>query len=247
MLITAAVFALAALPSLWVLRERAGAGAQAPALAASSASGRLGRIWRDAYGLDDLRRLLVLGALYQAGISVVIALAAVYAQQVMGFSEVQTMTLIFTVNIAAAAGALAFGHLQDSVGHRVALAATLFGWIGVTLLAGLGHSVGVFWAAAALAGLCMGSSQSAGRAMLGRLAPAGRLTEYYGLWAFAGRVAAIIGPVSYGLVTWLSGGEHRLALLSTGVFFVAALFVLRGIDIDRGAAAARSLERFGNQ
>jgi len=241
MLITAFVFAVAALPSLLMLRERAGTvrrEGSPSALGLFPALGRMSQIWREAYALVDLRRMLLLGALYQAGISVVIALAAVYAQQVMGFTEVQTMILIFTVNIAAAAGAFGFGYVQDYVGHRVALAVTLIGWIAVTLLAGLGHSVGVFWIAAALAGLCMGSSQSAGRAMLGRLAPPGRLTEYYGLWAFAGRVAAIVGPVSYGLVTWLSGGQHRWAILRTGVFFVAALFVLRGIDLDRGARVA---------
>jgi UMF1 family MFS transporter len=246
MLITATVFALAALPSMLILRERAGS---TPRVDSSgtfrmrTAFSRMGQIWREASGLPDLRQMLILGALYQAGISVVIALAAVYAQQVMGFSEVQTMTLIFTVNIAAAAGAFGFGHVQDHVGHRTALAATLFGWIVVTLLAGLGQTAGIFWVAAALAGLCMGSSQSAGRAMLGRLAPDGRFTEYYGLWAFAGRVAAIVGPVSYGLVTWLSGGEHRWAILGTSTFFVAALVVLVRIDIERGALAARRLAR----
>ena len=38
------------------------------------------------------------------------------------------------------------------------------------------------------------------------------------------RVAAIAGPLSYGLVTWLTMGIHRVAILSTGLFFVAGLF-----------------------
>jgi UMF1 family MFS transporter len=89
----------------------------------------------------------------------------------------------------------------------------------------------------------MGSSQSAGRAMLGALAPPARLTEFYGLWAFAGRVAAIVGPLTYGGVTWASGGDHRLAILSTGLFFVIALILLRDIDIERGALAARATDQ----
>lgn len=247
MLITAAVFAAASLPPLLVLRERVTPGRAArhsprPGSAIRQAFARLGQTWRESRSLLDLRRLLILGAVYQAGIAVVIALAAVYAQQQMGFSEVQTMTLIFAVNVAAALGALGFGHFQDRAGHRRALGLTLLGWVVVCLLAGLASSVMVFWFAASLAGLCMGSSQSAGRAMLGALAPPARLTEFYGLWAFSGRVAAIVGPLTYGLVTWASGGDHRLAILSTGLFFVLALILLRDIDIERGAAIARATD-----
>ena len=55
----------------------------------------------------------------------VIALAAVYAEQVLGFKQAQTMMLVFLVNIAAAIGAFAFGYWQDAIGHKRALAITL--------------------------------------------------------------------------------------------------------------------------
>ena len=105
-------------------------------------------------------------------------------------------------------------------------------------LAGIGRSVELFWLAAAVAGLCMGSSQSCGRAIVGLMAPSDRLAEFYGLWTFAVRLAAIIGPVTYGLVTWITAGDHRLAILSTGLFFVAGWLAIRPIDVSRGAAAA---------
>ena len=167
-----------------------------------------------------------------------IALAAVYAEQVMQFAQQQTMLLIFLVNIAAAVGAFLFGYAQDRIGHKAALALTLLAWIGMVLLAGLGTSAAVFWAAATLAGLCMGSSQSCGRALVALLAPAERVTEFFGLWSFATRFAAVIGPLTYGLVTWGTGGNHRLAILLTGLFFVAGLLLLWGVDLKRGQAKA---------
>ena len=110
----------------------------------------------------------------------------------MGFSMSQTMMLIFIVNITAAIGALTFGHIQDRIGHKVALSLTLCGWLVMISVAALTTSVMAFWVAAMLAGLCIGSSQSAGRAMVGLLAPAKRLTEMYGLWAFErGQQAAL--------------------------------------------------------
>lgn len=257
MLITAAVFALASVPTFLVLRERArpqavaigaamagqamaGQAESAPAgqAGAADAFARLRRTWRESGRFVDFRRLLVCGAFYQAGIAVVIALAAVYAEQAMGFKQTQTMALVFVVNIASALGAFGFGYLQDRLGHRRALALTLGGWIAMVLVAGLGTSLAMFWLAAVLAGLCMGSSQSCGRAMVGALAPAGRLAEFFGLWAMAVRVAAIVGPLTYGLVSWLTAGNHRVAILCTGLFFVAGLVLLSGIDMARGARAA---------
>lgn len=242
MLITAAVFAMAAIPTFALLRERA---VPQPVSSGQAGGGlsqsveRLRRTWRESARFVDFRWLLVCGACYQAGIAVVIALAAVYAEQAMNFTQTQTMALIFIVNIASAIGAFGFGYLQDRVGHRRALAITLVGWIGMVLAAGLGTSLAVFWVAAVLAGLCMGSSQSCGRAMVGALAPATRLAEFYGLWALAVRVAAIVGPLSYGLVTWLTLGNHRAAILFTGLFFLAGLLLLSRIDMARGMRAAR--------
>ena len=175
---------------------------------------------------------------YQAGISVVIALAAVYAEQVLGFKQTETMMLIFLVNIAAALGAFGWGYVQDHLGHRLALAITLLGWIVMTLLAGLATEAMLFWVAAVIAGLCMGSSQSAGRALAGLFSPEQRRAEFYGLWTFATRLSAIIGPLTYGAVTLLTSGNHRIGILSTGLFFVLGLVLLARVNVPRGMAAA---------
>ena len=241
MLITAAVYALASLLTFALLKERA-----VPQPTALRESGlkasleRLAQTWRQAQDYRDFVWLLVCAVAYQSGIAVVIALAAVYAEQVLGFQQTQTMMLIFLVNIASAVGAFAFGYWQDRIGHRVALAVTLVGWIVMTLLAVAATSAALFWVAAVVAGLCMGSSQSAGRAMAGAFAPEHRLAEFFGLWTFAVRLAAILGPMTYGLVTLLTAGNHRIAILSTGVFFVIGLIVLAKVNVARGVAAAQA-------
>lgn len=51
------------------------------------------------------------------------------------------------------------------------------------------------------------------------------------------KLAAIVGPMTYGFATWLSGGNHRLALAITGLYFVGGLLLLIGIDAKRGHAA----------
>lgn len=242
MLITAAIYGLASVTTFALLRER---GTPLPesktatgAAGVKATLGRLAQTWRHARHYRDLRWLLICCACYQAGISVVITLAAVYAEQVLGFEQADTMLLVFLVNIAAVAGAFAFGYWQDRVGHKRTLGLTLAGWILMTMLAALATGPIMFWVAAVIAGLCMGSSQSVGRAMVGLLTPPDRRAEFFGLWSFATHLSVVIGPLTYGLITLLTGGNHRVAILSTSLFFAAGLWLLRPIDMGRGQRAA---------
>ena len=50
------------------------------------------------------------------------------------------------------------------------------------------------------------------------------------------QLAAVIGPLTYGLVTWATDGNHRLAILVTGLFFVGGLALLSRVDMARGLA-----------
>jgi UMF1 family MFS transporter len=241
MAITAVFFLLAAMPSFLVLGEHAPAGGSRGGSArelVEQAFGRLRQTWHEGAHLADLRRLLVAIAGYQAGVAVVVALAAVYAQQAMGFDTADTLKLVLAVNVTAALGAFGFGWVQDRIGHRRALMLSLWLWVGMVLTAYFATTRPVFWLAANLAGIAMGASQSAGRAMVGYLAPPDRTAEYFGLWSLAVRVATIIGPISYGLATWVFAGNHRLAMLGTGLFFVFGLIVVRGIDVERGRRVA---------
>lgn len=241
MLITAGLFAAASAPTFLFLRERAvathaGGGARAAAF-------RLQQTLQHARHYRDLRRFLVCVVFYQAGIQAVVVLAAIYAQQVMGFTTRDTIGLILVVNVTAAIGAFAFGHVQDRLGHVPTLALTMGGWIGAVALACLAQGPTLFWVAANLVGVCLGASQSAGRALVGYLSPPARAAEFFGLWGLAVKLSAVLGPITYGLTTWLSNGDHRLALLLTGVYFVIGLCIIAGVNVQRGRLAALAAVR----
>jgi UMF1 family MFS transporter len=238
MLITAALFALASLPTFLLLRERAQPQPVHAATILRESFTRLGETLAHARRYRDLGRFLVCVVFYQAGIQTVVALAAVYAQQAMGFTTQQTILLILVVNVTAAIGAFAFGYVQDAIGHKTAIALIQAGWLATAILAWWATSAGVFWLVANLAGLCLGSAQSAGRALVGYLSPATRRAEFFGLWGLAVKLSSILGPVTYGVVTWVSGGNHRLAMLGTGAFFVVGLLLLAAVDVRRGRRAA---------
>ena len=233
MLITAVFFALASFPTFVFLKERA-----VPQPHMENPWKRVRQTLQQSARYRDLRRFLVCILFYQAGIQTVIALAAIYAEQVMKFTTAETIMLILVVNFTAATGAFAFGYVQDAIGHVRAVALTLCGWIVMIALAYFSDSKDMFWIAANLAGLCMGSAQAAGRALVGYLAPPARLAEFFGLWGLATKAASIFGPLTYGAVTWIFAGNHRLAILATGAYFVVGLALLFAVNVERGRQAA---------
>ena len=238
LLITAAVYGLAACLTFALLGERAQARAESSERAGlRDGLARMLASLRKARRYHDFSWLLACTVAYQGGVAVAITLAAIYAEQVIGFVQQETMVLILVLNIAAAAGAFACGHLQDRIGHKLTLGITLVGWVLTCIIAALATTKGQFWVAASIAGICMGSSQSAGRAMVGLFAPAQNLAEFFGLWTFATRLASIVGPLAYGLITWATGGNQRVAIACTTVLFVLGLLALTRIDMQRGRAA----------
>lgn len=240
LLITAGLFALAVMPTMLLLRERARPQAVGNAQIRALAVSRVMDALRGGHGLLDLRRFLFCIVCYQAGVQTVIALAAIYTEQALGFTVAQSIQLILLVNITAAIGAFVFGWLQDRFGHRPMLAATLVGWLIAIGLLFASTTNAMVWVAANVAGLCLGASQSAGRALVGYLCPPEREAEIFGLWGLAVKFASILGPLSYGLVNMLTDGNHRISIAVTAVFFIAGLALLMRVNVARGHAAAHA-------
>ena len=232
MLMTAGIYALAACVTFSLLKEHT-----KPQLSEKPDSKywqQLIQTFKEAREYKDFMQLMACAVAYQGGVAVAITLAAIYAEQVIGFEPQETMVLIFVLNIAALVGSLVLGYAQDRIGHKLALSLTLWGWVITCVVAAMSTSKEMFWWAAILAGVCMGSSQSTGRAMAALFIPSQRLAEFFGLWAFAIRLASILGPMGYGLITWVTDGNQRLAIAATtGLFFVGWLLLLP-VNVQRG-------------
>jgi UMF1 family MFS transporter len=243
MLFTAITLCVAALPTFLILKERIRPIPRSTATLWVASLQRWRGILTGASDLPQLGRFLACIVAYQAGVGTVITIAAIYTQQALGFTTAESIQLILLVNVTAALGALAFGQLQDRIGHQWALGLSLMGWLLAILLLALSDARPVVWAAANLAGICMGASQSAGRALVGVLCPPNREAEVFGLWGLAVKASMVLGPLAYGVISWLTDGRHEIAMMATALFFIAGLLLLARVDVAQGRLEAREAVR----
>ncbi|MEA5445732.1 MFS transporter [Gammaproteobacteria bacterium AB-CW1] len=250
----AAFFLLAALPTFIWLKER---GRRRPPPVGESylriGFRRLGHTVSNLRGFRDLSILLVSVFFVMAGIYIIISFSFIYGAQVIGWEEHVRAMMFVTVQITAAIGAIGFGWIQSRIGARLTYMITLVLWMaaiiaiwqtpGLTALAERWLDVNweaqyVFLFAGSLAGLSLGSSQSAGRALVGVLTPRGKSAEFFGFWGLAGKAAAIFGILGLGIIQAYLGLAD--AILFCLALFVAAFLAAIPVNEARGAAMADS-------
>lgn len=229
---TALFFVLAALPTLLFLKERA-----EPKLSSAANGNALTYLFQSLKNLPKhktLYRFFISFFCYMCGLCSVVAFAAIYAQNVIGFSTEQTILLFASLQISSAIGAFIFGFFQDKFGARLTLTVSLVLWVFVVLGASLSTSQTSFFIVGNLAGIVIGSTQSASRSVVALLTPQGQEGEFFGLWGFFGKLAAVVGPLAFGVLADLIDLRWAIGLLA--VFFVLGLFFLKGLNLKGSEA-----------
>jgi UMF1 family MFS transporter len=204
--------------------------------------------------IRDYRDLMVLLASFffaYAGLSIVIAFAFIYGDQIIRWSSTTQIFMFVITQLTAAAGAFLFGIIQDRWKAKHTFILTLVLWVlSVSLIYGVSHATAfvnsllgasfkeehVFLVIGSIAGLGLGSTQSACRAMVGVFSPNTKAGEFFGLWSFTGRLSSIVGLMGLGLLQTFFGLQK--AILICSVFFFIAVLIVLFVDEERGKAVA---------
>jgi UMF1 family MFS transporter len=245
-------FLLAAIPTFLLLKER-GRGRRLAHLRQYLFLG-FRRVRRTCVQLKQLRDLAVLFMsifFAMCGIYIIIAFTFIYGAQVIRWDESVRVLMFVIVQITATLGALGFGFVQDRIGAKITYAMTLLLWVLAILLIYLTPDLAdwavqqfgwnwqsqyVFLAVGCLAGTCLGSTQSAGRALVGLLSPHHQAAELFGFWGLFSKAAAIVGLVGIGLLQMVLG--LQAAILFCGLLFATAFVVVLALNEERGRAQA---------
>jgi MFS transporter, UMF1 family len=118
------------------------------------------------------------------------------------------------------------------------VAVTLVQWTAITVIAFFVQDKWQFWIVAVLAGTGLGAIQAASRTFMATLIPARREAEFFGFYALVGKTGAIMGPLLFGSVSWVSGGDQRAAILVVGLLFLVGLALV--VRVRAGGPTALS-------
>jgi UMF1 family MFS transporter len=212
---------------------------------------RLGETLKMVSKFKDLTVFLISVFFAMAGIYIVISFAFIYGDQIVQWDESVRVLMFIVVQITAAVGAFAFGFIQDKIGAKVTYNLTLGLWfIGVLGIWGVTDITNwlnstfaqdfevqyVFLNIGVIAGLSLGSSQSASRALVGLFTPEQKSAEFFGFWGLANKIAGVVGIIGIGLLQ-AEFGLHQ-SVLFCAFLFLAAIVVCLFVNEKRGEVAA---------
>jgi len=162
---------------------------------------------------------------YIEGVNTVIFFSGNYASTTLGYTEMELLVFFIVVQTTAIAGSVLLGILADKIGQKKTIVISLFMWLVTVALAYFIYDKTGFYIVGLMAGAAMGSSQSTSRSLMSKLTPREKKTEFFGFYSFFGKSSAVIGPLVFGLVSYLSG-DQRLAIISIAFFFIVGLLIL---------------------
>lgn len=163
--------------------------------------------------------------IYNDAILTVIGFAGIYAKDTLHFEMKDLIILYAMVQTVAIFGSLVFGIITDRLGPRTTIMITLCIWLAVVVGAYLSTDAASFYIVSIFAGVALGSSQSASRAMMALLTPIEHTAEFFGFYdGFAGKASAVVGPLIFGALSASFG--QRQAIVTLALFFGAGLWLM---------------------
>ena len=183
-------------------------------------------------------KFLLARMIYNDGLVTIFAFGGIYAAGTFGFSFEEIMIFGIVLNVTAGIGAFIFGFLDDKLGGILTIQITLICLIAAGLMAIFAQSKLFFWIAGIIVGIFSGPNQAASRSLMGRFTPRSRENEFYGFFAFSGKMTAFIGPLCLGILTVLFDSQ-RAGVSIVVVLFVVGFFLLKSVDEKDGIATTK--------
>jgi MFS transporter, UMF1 family len=162
-------------------------------------------------------------------IATTIAMMAVYAKTIVGFTTGKFILLYLVSTVSSIIGSFVFGYITKAKGANKAVK-----YVGILLLVALAIAVGavneaMFWIAGSMFGVALGSMWVTTRTYIVELTPENKRGQFFGLFAFSGKVSSIIGPLIYGSITLIFASygnlASRMALGSLMILTIIGLLV----------------------
>ena len=226
----------------------------------------LSSLWatlKDVPNHRDVLYLLLARLLYADALAAIFIFGGIYGTQVFNWATLDRGVFGIILALAGAVGAIVGGYLDDRLGAKTVIVTSL-----IAMLAGIVGILSVdkthvlfslvvpekvagsrpfsttgeqvYLAFAILIGLVAAPVQAATRSLLARLAPADRMTQYFGLFAFSGKATAFLAPLLIAAITQATGSQ-RWGVAVTAAFLIGGILLMGPVrdGVRDGARGSR--------
>lgn len=195
MLLTAAWFAVLALPLLFVAHRLPDSG---EASHPTSMLGGYRKLWaevRTEWRRDrNLVYFLGASALFRDGLAAIFGFGAVLGVNVYGLSQADVLVFGVAASVVAAIGAITGGFVDHRIGSKPVIVGSLVALLAVSATMMLVSGPHAFWLCGLLLAMFVGPSLASSRALLLQLAKDGGEGVAFGLYTMTGRAVAFVAP-----------------------------------------------------
>lgn len=196
----------------------------------------LAHSWNELKQYPEALRFMVSFWLYNDGIGTIVRMAAVFGAGI-GISQTSLVGAMLATQFVGVPFALLFANLAEKFGSKRAVMVSLVWYtlvcVGAMFISENWH----FWVMAIAVGMVQGGSQAISRSIYASMLPPGRSGHFFGLYNVSSKFAGIIGPALCGFISQATG-SLRLAVAAIGLSFVAGIWILAGVDVERGRRRA---------
>ena len=228
-ILVAAWFFIFTLPAILYLKEKKIESANRIGVVVLNSIQALKKTFQEIKIYKNTVRFLISRLIYNDGLVTIFAFGAVYASGTFGFTFNEIMIFGIVLNIAAGSGAFLMGYIDDVIGGKLTIQISLIGLMIAVLLAVFANSKLLFWVSGIIVGLFAGPNQSASRSLMGRLTPPDKINEFYGFFAFSGKLTSFLGPMLLGIFTkYFSSQRYGVAVVF--IFFFVGFLLMRNVN-----------------
>ena len=237
-ILVAVWFGIFSLPMILILKTKPKENNTKSKFNIFSGMNELVHTFREIKKYKQVVKFLLARMIYNDGLVTIFAFGGIYAAGTFGFSFEEIMIFGIVLNVTAGIGAFFFGFLDDKLGGKLTIQITLICLIAAGFMAIFAQSKLFFWIAGIIVGIFSGPNQAASRSLMARFTPRSRENEFYGFFAFSGKMTAFIGPLCLGILTELFDSQ-RAGVSIVVVLFIVGFFLLKSVDEKDGIATTK--------
>jgi len=239
-LLVAVWFAVFSIPMFLLVKAKSTAAVRPKAAMVKAGLADLRATFQEIRQYRQVVKFLIARLIYNDALVTVFAFGGIYAAGTFGMGFKEIMVFGISLNVSAGIGALTMGYFDDRLGGKITIQISIMALAAATLLAVVSPNQTLFWAAGILIGLFAGPNQSASRSLLGRFVPRQKENQFYGFFAFSGKLTAFLGPLLLGILTEAFNSQ-RVGVSIVVLFFIIGMLLLTGVDEKEGIAAGQRI------